>query len=251
MVEVGLGLKYVGKNIPIHDGAAKVRGRIKYTGDLVLDGMLVAKLLFSPLPHAKILSIDATAALAIPGVIGVYTHENTPKTLYNSQVWFDGQETMTLEDERIFSDTVRFVGDKVAAVLAVDEQTAQEALGLIKVKYEALPFNVDPEKAFDNVVSIHPVQEPFFTKEFHCGNSDEVFEQAKIIVEDRVETPKVHHAAMEPHVCIAVPDHNGKITILTPCQIMYSVRLTVAKVLGLPFNKVRVIKTPMGGSFGG
>ncbi len=251
MGEEGQGLKYVGKNLPIHDGAAKVRGRIKYTGDLALEGMLIAKLLFSPLPHAKILSIDAKAALAIPGVIGVYTHENTPKTHYNSQVWFDGQEAMTLEDERIFTDTVRFVGDKVAAVLAVDERTAQEALGLIKVEYEALPFNVDPEKAFDNVVSIHPVQEPFFTKEFHCGNSDEVFEQAEIIVEDRVETPKVHHAAMEPHVCIAVPDHNGKITILTPCQIMYSVRLTVAKVLGLPFNKVRVIKTPMGGSFGG
>lgn len=244
-------LKYVGKNIPIHDGTAKARGRIKYTGDLHLDGMLVAKLLFSPLPHAKILSIDATAALEIPGVLGVYTHENTPKTLYNSQIWFDGQETMTLEDEQMFTDTVRFVGDKVAAVLAVDERTAQEALSLIKVEYEALPFNLDPEEAFNNRVSIHPVEEPFFTKGFHCGDPDSVFEQAEIIVEDRVITPKVHHAAIEPHVCIAVPDHNGKITVLTPCQIIYSVRLTVAKVLGLPFNKVRVIKTPMGGSFGG
>ena len=249
MAEVDL--KYVGKNIPIHDGAAKVRGRIKYTADLQLDGMLVAKLLFSPLPHAKILSIDATTALEIPGVIGVYTHENTPKTLYNSQIWFDGQEEMTLEDERMFTDTVRFVGDRVAAVLAVDERTAQEALSLIKVEYEELPFNLDPEKAFNNQVSIHPVEEPFFTKEFHCGDPDLVFEQAEIIVKDRVETPKIHHAAMEPHVCIAVPDHNGKITVLTPCQIIYSVRLTVAKVLGLPFNKVRVIKTPMGGSFGG
>src|SRR5665648_392668 len=244
-------LKYVGKNLPIHDGAAKVRGKIKYTGDLYLAGMLFAKLLFSPLPHAKILSIDATAALEIPGVLGVYTHENTPKTLYNSQIWFAGQEAMTQEDERIFTDTVRYVGDKVAAVLAVDERTAQEALSLIKVEYEALPFNLDPEKAFNSTVSIHPVAEPFFTKEIHCGDSDQAFERAQIIVEDRVETPKVHHAALEPHVCIAVPDHNGKITVLSPCQLIYSVRLTVARVLGLPFNKIRVIKTPMGGSFGG
>ncbi|MDQ7096341.1 molybdopterin-dependent oxidoreductase [Desulfosporosinus sp. PR] len=244
-------LKYVGKTLPIHDAPGKVRGTLKYTGDLKFDGMLHAKLLFSPWPHAKILSIDAVEALSMPGVVGVFTHENTPKTAYNSQVWFEGQQAMTSEDERIFTDTVRYVGDRVAAVLAVDDKTAREALGLIKVEYEKLPFYLDPEKVPAQEGVIHPVSEPFFRKELKCGSPEEVFAGAELVAEDRIETPKVHHAALEPHVCLALPDHNGKITVLSPCQIIYAVRLNVARVLGLPFNKVRVIKTPMGGSFGG
>ncbi|WP_206808739.1 xanthine dehydrogenase family protein molybdopterin-binding subunit [Paradesulfitobacterium ferrireducens] len=243
-------LKYVGRNLPLHDAVAKATGKIQYTGDMNFPGMLQAKILFSPLAHARIKKIDASAALALPGVAAVFSHENTPQTLYNSQVWFAGQEARA--DERLFHDTVRFVGDRVAAVVATDKKIAAKALGLIKVEYEELPALFDPEEALtENAVEIHPGGSPFFEKEFGCGNPSETFKQAELIVEDRVETPKIHHAAMETHVCIAVPDHSGKITVYTPCQILYSVRLVVAEVLGLPYNKVRILKTPMGGSFGG
>ncbi|GAB6171258.1 molybdopterin-dependent oxidoreductase [Paradesulfitobacterium aromaticivorans] len=243
-------LKYVGHNVPLHDAVAKATGKIQYTGDMEFPGMLHAKILFSPLAHAYIKKIDASAALALPGVVAVFTHENTPKTCYNSQIWFAGQEAR--EDERLFHDKVRFVGDRVAAVLAIDKKTAAKAVNLIKVEYEELPALFDPEEALtENAIEIHPGGSPFFEKEFGCGNVNESFQKAELIVEDRVETPKIHHAAMETHVCIAVPDYSGKITVYTPCQILYSVRLVVAKVLGLPYNKVRILKTPMGGSFGG
>lgn len=232
-------LKYVGHSLPLHDVVAKVTGKIRYTGDMDFAGMLYAKILFSPLAHARIAKIDASEALALPGVVAVFTHENTPATRYNSQVWFAGQEARA--DERLFDDRIRFVGDRVAAVVAVDKKTAAKALELIKVEYEELPAVFDPERS-----------SPFFEKEFGCGNPSEVsFNKAPLIIEDRVETPKIHHAAMEPHVCIAVPDYSGKITVYSPCQILYSVRLVVAEVLGLPYNKIRILKTPMGGSFGG
>ena len=242
--------KYIGKALPLHDSRAKATGSIRYTGDMSFQGMLHAKLLFSPLPHAKIRKVDTSAALDLPGVYGVYCHQNTPKTKYNGQVWFQGQATY--ENEELFSDTVRFVGDRVAAVVAENKEIAEKAVKLIEVDYEKLPAYFEPEEVADNKsVRIHEMEEPFFVKTLECGDLEKGFQEAALVVEDRVETPKIHHAAMENHVCIAVPDHNGKITVYSPCQILYSVRLVVAKVLGLPFNKVRVIKSPMGGSFGG
>ena len=224
--------KYVGKTLPMHDASAKVSGKLRYTGDLMFDGMLHARLLFSPLPHARIVRIDASEALNMPGVIGVYSYENTPQTPYNSQVWFEGQQASALEDERMFTDTVRHVGDKVAAVLAVDARTACRALAGVKVEYEELPVILDPEKAWGQDGVIHPVPEPFFQKELRCGEPEKIFQQAELVTEDRIETPKVHHAALEPHVCIAIPDPGGKITVMSPCQIIYAVRLAVAKILG-------------------
>ncbi len=237
------GLKYVGKNLPLHDARAKATGAIKYTGDREFPGMLHAKLLFSPVPHARILHIDASEALALPGVFGVYTHENTPEVRYNSQVWYAGQQA--LEDERIFSETVRFIGDRIAAVVAVSEKVAFEAVSLIKVAYEELPA------VFDSEAVAKEESQVIFSKEILVGKINDTLNQADFIVEDRVVTPRIHHAAMETHVCLAVPDYNGKITVYTPCQILYSVRLIVARVMAMPFNKIRVIKTPMGGSFGG
>ncbi|WP_425058792.1 Putative xanthine dehydrogenase molybdenum-binding subunit XdhA [Sporomusa carbonis] len=245
------GFKYIGKSIPISDGAAKATGRIKYTGDMMLDGMLYAKLVFSDRPHARIKSIDVKQAMAVPGVVKVYTCRNTPKVKFNSQVWFVGQKAF--EDQELFPDVVRYVGDTVAAVVAEDQETADRAAGLIRIDYELLPAVIDPEEARQGKVNIHETGNPFYTTEIKCGDVEKVFTgmPGVEIVEDRVETPKIHHAAMENHVCIAAPDHNGRITVYSPCQIMYSVRMIVAKILGLPFHKVRVIKTPVGGSFGG
>ncbi|RKD32940.1 xanthine dehydrogenase family protein molybdopterin-binding subunit [Thermohalobacter berrensis] len=243
-------LKYVGKSIPIHDVTEKVTGRLKYVGDIELHGMLHARLLLSDIAHGKIKRIDTSKAEALPGVKAIFTYENSPNTLYNSHVWLEGMEI--IKDERLFSDKIRYYGDRIAAVIAEDAKTAKKAVDLIKVEYEELPVITDPEEALkEDVVKIHSPGNVTFSKELECGNIDEGFEKADYVFEDRITTQKQHHAAMEPHVCIAAPDPFGNITIWSPCQVIFQVRLITAEVLNMPLNKIRVIKAPMGGSFGG
>ena len=132
--------KVIGKSVPKNDGRVKVTGQAKYTGDMKFPNMLVGKILTSPYAHAKILNIDTSEAEKLPGVKAIITHEDVPDTKYGISParW----------DENIFCiDKVRFVGDKVAAVAAVDEETVYKALKLIKVEYEELPAVFDPVEA--------------------------------------------------------------------------------------------------------
>lgn len=236
-------LKYVGKDIPMHDIGEKVTGKIKYTGDMQLPGMLYAKLVLSDIAHGRIIKIDTSKAEALAGVVKVFTYKNSPNTLYNSHKWYVGLEV--LEDEKLFTDHVRFRGDRVAAVIAKDRYTAERAAELITIEYEPLPVITNPEEA---------IKDKGYTisrKEIKSGNPEEIINRAALVFEDRVETPKIHHAAMETHVCVAAPGPGGEVTIWTPCQVVFQVRLITAEALNMPLNKVRVIKTPMGGSFGG
>ena len=247
---VGQKLKYVGKALPIEDGPAKVTGRMKYAGDMAFDGMLHAAFVFSSVPHGKVKNIDAAEAMALPGVVKIFTHTNSPDVKFNTQNWFIGQKNV--EDQQLFPEVMRFVGDTVAAVIAESKETARRAADLIKVEYEKLPVVINPEDALQGTIQLHEEGNPFFTMESKCGDVDAVFaSQGVITVEDRVETPKIHHVAMENHVCIAEPDHNGRITVYTPCQVVFGVRVLVAKVLNMPLNKIRVVKSSIGGSFGG
>lgn len=243
-------LKYVGKYVPIHDVKEKVTGKIKYVGDMEISGMLYGKLVLSSIAHGKIVKIDTSKAEAIPGVVKVYTHENTPSTLYNSHKWIAGLEVV--KDERLFTDKVRFVGDRMAAVVATDKETAEYAATLIDIEYEELTPIIDPLEALkEDGVKIHEGSNKIVSKEIKAGMPVEILNKAEIIVEDDVTTQKVHHAAMETHVCLTTIEANGQLTVWTPCQVVFQVRLIVSEVLGLPLNKVRVIKPPMGGSFGG
>ncbi|MFZ5966949.1 MAG: xanthine dehydrogenase family protein molybdopterin-binding subunit [Bacillota bacterium] len=236
-------LKYVGKDIPMHDIEEKVTGKVKYTGDMQLPGMLYAKLLLSDVAHGMIKKIDTSKAEALEGVVKVFTYENSSRILYNSHKWFVGLKT--LEDEQLFTNHVKFVGDRVAAVVAKDRFTAERAVELIEVAYEELPVITDPEAALqDEKYAISK-------KEIKSGHADEILSKAELVFEDRIETPKIHHGAMETHVCVASPGPAGDITIWTPCQVAFQSRLLAAQVLDMPLNKVRVIKTTMGGSFGG
>jgi len=244
-------LKYVGKYIPIHDAEEKVNGKQQYVADMELEGMLYGKLLFSPIAHGIIKNIDVSKAEELPGVVKVYTYKNTPQNLYNSHKWHPGLEL--IKDERLFNDRVRFVGDRVAAVVAKDRATAERAIDLIKVDYEELPILLNPEDALkEEAIDIHPHGNLIIDKEIRAGNPEEIMNKAFLVVEDIVETQKVHHAAMEPHICLSAIDPcNGLLTIWTPCQVVFQVRLIVAEALGISLNKVRVIKTAVGGSFGG
>ena len=236
-------LKYVGKTVPIHDAREKVTGKLNYAGDMQLIGMLHGKLVMSTIAHGIIKRIDTSKAEALEGVVKVFTHENSPSVLYNSHKWFVGLEVK--KDERLFSKHVKFVGDRIAAVVAKDKYTAERAAELIEVEYEELPVVIDPREALSKT--------EYFVgqKVIESGSQEKAFEQAHLIVKDEVTTQKIHHAAMETHVCVAAPGSKGDITVWTPCQVVFQVRLLVAEVLGMSLNNVRTIKTTTGGSFGG
>lgn len=243
-------LKYVGQTFPIHDAAQKVRGNLDYLSDMKLPNMLYAKLLLSPIAHGLITKIDTSKAEALPGVIRVFTHLNTPSKTYSRYRIIPSQE-FCLEDERLLTDKVRFVGDRVAAVVATSKEIAKQAIALIQVEYEALTVLSTPEKALqEEETKIHPKGNLLHEYEYKLGKSVPLPDDS-LVVETLTHTQKVHHAAMETHGCLADFDSSGKLTLWAACQGVFGVRTILADLLELSYNKVRVIKVPMGGSFGG
>lgn len=240
--------KVLGQNTPVADAVKKVTGALRYVGDMMLPGMLHGKILFSPYPHAKILSIDLSEAEKVPGVYGAVCYKDAPLQRYNG----NGEDSDILPSERVFDDKVRYVGDKVAAVAAISEEIAEKALKLIKVEYQELPFYLDPEEAAkEDAFPIHDTGNIMEEVDLGCGNMETGFAQADQIFEDVFEVPAIHHAPMEPHVSLCDYDIDGKLTVYTPSQDVFGQRKNLAKIFGLPMNKVRVISPAMGGGFGG
>lgn len=243
--------KYVGTSPVIHDAKEKATGKIPYVGDMKRAGMLYARLVLSNVAHGKILRINTQKAEALPGVVKIYTAQNTPNTLYNSHQWNSGLDVS--KDERLFSEKARFVGDRIAAVVATDPYTAKRAAQMVEIEYEPLEPILTIEDALDSEKP--PIHENssnhVMHKKMQVGSLEALDENEYITIESEMETPKVHHAAMEPHVCLAEADYSGHVTIWTPCQVIFQVQLITAQAVGLPLAKVRVIKAPMGGSFGG
>lgn len=243
-------LKYVGRPVPNTGSPSKITGGLRYTGDIMLPGMLHARILRSPFPHARIKSVNVEKAQRLEGVEMVLTHFNTPAVTYNSDLWYSGQEKK--KDQELFPATVRYAGESVAAVAAVTQEIAEEALGLVEVEYEELPFVLTPDQALaEGAIPLHEGGNiAAEAVETVLGDPDGGMNSADIVVEGLISTSKMHHCAMEPHVCVADCDQEGKVTVWVPSQNVFAVRLVVAQLLGLPLSKVRVIKMPMGGSFG-
>ncbi|UCI22928.1 molybdopterin-dependent oxidoreductase (plasmid) [Mesorhizobium sp. B2-1-8] len=241
--------------VPLIDGVEKVTGAVRFTADMDVDGLLHCGLVFSPRPHTRIAYVNAHAALAVEGVRAVFWHENTPAHHYNSSIWFAGQGA--LRDERMFAPVARHIGDRVAAVVADTEEIARYAARLIAVEYIDLPAIFAPEAALTHAG--HAVREddvptfrnPVADEVFVHGNPEAGFAAADLIVEARIATPRSHHCAIETHACIARPEPDGRILLLSPCQSVFAVQAVVAQALKLPQEKIRVVKTPIGGSFGG
>jgi CO/xanthine dehydrogenase Mo-binding subunit len=241
--------QYIGKAFPIQDAELKVAGEQKYLDDMKMPGMLYAKVVFSKIAHGNIISINTEKAKALPGVVAVFTHENTPKDLYNNYAFYVDQ--VVPKDERLFNDKVRFVGDRVAAVVAETRVIAETAAALIEIEYEEFKPLMDMNLAFeDKENKIHPVGNLLKESELNFGDAKSAVAAAELTFHDRIKTQKVHHAAMETHICVADYDRLGYLIIWTPCQSVFGVRTVVADLLKLSYNKVRVIKTVTGGSFG-
>jgi 4-hydroxybenzoyl-CoA reductase subunit alpha len=235
----------VGARVPMIDSVNKVTGAGKYTDDFNLPGMLTGKILHSPHAHARIRSIDTSAAEAMPGVFAVVTGRQTPVKYGILPVG---------HDETIFAvDKVRYVGDNVAGVAAESESVAEEALRRIKVHYEILPAWLDPEQSMladENL--IHEDRAHNIEKEYHhlFGDVEAGFANADLIREDRFDCAEVTHAALEPHSTVAKFE-DGRLTVWSSTQVPYYLMRTLAATLSLPESDVRVIKPLVGGGFGG
>lgn len=239
-----------GKEIPRTDARAKATGAAMYTDDLKLPGMLYGAILRSPVAHARIAHIDVSRAAALAGVKCVVTGEDTPKIRYGNWRLFPD----TQDEYPLAVDKVRFVGDEVAAVAAVDRDTAREALELIKTDYEELPAVFELHAALQpGAPAIHEKSPGNISvdRKIKYGNLEEGFAQSDYVREDTFTVQAVSHAYMEPCAALARTDLDGRITLWTSTQVPYIVQCLLASTLGMRENDIRVIKPYVGGGFGG
>ncbi|MBX6364470.1 MAG: molybdopterin-dependent oxidoreductase [Gemmatimonadetes bacterium] len=242
----------IGARLRRVDGVAKVTGRAVYTDDLTFPGMLHGKILRSPHPHARIVSIDASEALALPGVHAVVTGRDMPVP-YGIIPW-------TRDEYPLCVDRVRYIGDGVAAVAAVDEETANRALGLIRVEYEPLHAFLEPEEALDPPAGAEPIHAPTkpgrngnVTKHVHLefGDVDAELAASDVVVEGEYFFEGTTHTAIEPHCAIGYYDPTGKLTVWSATQVPHYLQRELARVLDLDVARVRVVQPAVGGAFGG
>lgn len=241
-------LKTLGHPTTRIDARKRVTGTADYTADVHLPGMLFARVLRSPHPHARIRSIDVSQAQALPGVKAILTHENC------DIVWSSGD---TRNKRYLFNNPVRFAGDAVAAVAAVDRHVAEEACRLIHVDYETLPFVLDAEDALKpGAPEIQPggnlspnFQRKHEPEVYKRGNIDEGFNASDRVFEDVYRTEHINNAQMEPRASMAVW-RGDKLTVYASTQGISNCRTDIAKDLNIPAEKVQVICHYMGGGFG-
>ncbi len=232
----------IGVSVPRIDAVDKVTGRAAYVGDLEVSGMLHGKILRSPLPHAVITGIDTSEALKLPGVVAVLTRGDLEglDPFYGAVV---------RDRPFIATDKVRYQGEPVAAVAAVDLATAEEALDLIQVEYEELPLVTDTVEALSGTgATVHDTN---LCNEsgYEWGDVDAAFAKADHVFEDTFTFPMVYHYAMEPHAVIADYSNQG-ITVWSTAQHPFLVREDLARMFGFQLQQVRVIVPYIGGGYG-
>lgn len=249
--------RHIGQSVKRIDAEEKVKGETVYGYDLVLPDMLYGKVVFSTRAHAKIIKIDISKAEAYPGVVAVVIGKDAP--------WIHGE---TIHDQPFIAlDKVRFIGEPVAAVAAIDEEIAASAARLITVEYEDLPAYLTPKDAcHPDAIAIHedfenyliapivrPGKMPNVLKHFklNTGDIEQGFEESDIVLEEDYTVPVIQHAAMEPHSAHAQVDpETGKITIWAANDAPFRAREQIAHALKIDVDKVRFINPVQGGGFG-
>jgi len=248
-----------GRNIQSPIAESIVRGEARYTMDVAMEGMLHIKALRSPHAHARIVRIDTAAAEALPGVHLVFTWQNVPRVLYSTAAHDDFH--VDPDDTYLFDDEVRFVGQRVAAVVAESEGIAEQACRLIEVEYEVLPAVFDAEEAmrpgapvvhqkgYESRIS-DPERNIFKKIEGEVGNVAQGFAEADEIYEETFETCRIQHAHLETHGSIAWIDEEERIHVRTSTQAPHLVRNKLAYVLNLPPDRIHLFSERVGGGFG-
>jgi CO/xanthine dehydrogenase Mo-binding subunit/aerobic-type carbon monoxide dehydrogenase small subunit (CoxS/CutS family) len=254
-----------GDDVPAPASRAVVTGAARYTLDVPADqlqGLLHLKLLRSPHAHAKVLSINADAALKVPGVVAVLTHQDAPDQLFSTaqhELFTDDPD-----DTRVLDDVVRFRGQRVAAVVAETVAAAEAGVKALDVQYQERPAVFSPQDALkpgaplvhgekDGTASRISRPDHNVVAELHSelGNVAEGFAAADFIHEQTYRTQRVQHVALETHAAIASVDGEGRLQVRTSSQVPFLVRRTLCRVFGLPEDKVHVVAGRVGGGFGG
>jgi 4-hydroxybenzoyl-CoA reductase subunit alpha len=242
------GYRLLGSRIPYVEGPLKVTGRAQYTDDLRRPGQLVGRLLRSPWPHARLVSVDVTKARALPGVFAVLTGDRYPTAF--------GVLPITHDETALAVGKTRYIGDMIAAVAALDERTAERALKLVDVRAEPLPEYSDPR------TGTRPVPEPIHARGLngtniqkevvqHFGDVDAAFARAAHRVRVKGTFAGVTHAFTEPLATIAEATPDGRLTVWSATQVPHYLHRALSEVLGLPMHRIRVVKPEVGGGFGG
>ena len=255
-------MKHIGKSYDKVDAKGILSGKPSYTGDFVPKDALIIKVLRSPHAQAKIKSIDTSKAKLIPGVEAIFTYEDVPNTRFT----LAGQTypEPSAYDALILDPVVRYVGDEVALVVAKDEATALKAMSLIKVEYEVQKSVLDLRTAMDHETVVHPEDDILnhipvgqdykrnICVSYHKRVGDIEGELAKCdyVVEGTYFDQATRQSAMEPFQSFGYIDHLGRIVIVSSTQIVFHVRRHIARALGIPASKIRVIKPRIGGGFG-
>jgi 4-hydroxybenzoyl-CoA reductase subunit alpha len=240
-------LSSVGVSIPRVDAADKVTGRALYTADIALPNMIHGKILGSPIAHGRLKRVDVSKAKALPGVIAVITGADVPDTMY-------GVSPARYDEHVLAKVKVRHVGDPVAAVAAIDEKTAEQALALIEVEFEELPAVLDPVAAtapgapllhdqYERNINTH-VEQSF-------GDVEQAFAESDYVREETFTGNQIYQSPLEPHAALATWEHNGTLVLYTSTQVPHYVQYMLAHVLHIPLGRVRVIRPAVGGGFGG
>ncbi|MET8294213.1 molybdopterin-dependent oxidoreductase [Streptomyces sp. NPDC005180] len=258
--------KAVGRSLGAPAGPQVVTGTARYTFDIDVPGLLHMKLLRSPHPHARIVSVDTADALRVPGVHAVLTHEDAPATLYSTAR--HEHPTEDPDDTRVLDDVVRYVGQRVAAVVADSEQAAEEGCRRVRVVYEELPYVTDPEEAMrPGAPALHGDKGPAsriaraadnVAGEVHgeIGCVADGFAEAAVVYEETFRTQRVQHASLETHGSVAYfePKEDGtgeRLTVRSSTQAPFLTRRALCALYGLPEDEVRVVAGRVGGGFGG
>ena len=247
----------IGQSIPRFDGQEKVTGASLYTADVALPGTLWGLALRSPYPHARIVSVDASRAMDVPGVHAVLTGSDMRGIRYGRRLY----DVPILADDR-----VRFVGERVAAVAAEDRDAAEEALLQIDIEYEELPAVFDTLEALEpGAPVLHPdvasyvglpkvldgPPNAFVRDTWGKGNIEEGFAQADRIIENTFTVPRQHQGYLESHSCQVWIDDEGRVQVWASSKVPYAVKQQLAAALGLPEERIRVNHVNIGGDFGG
>lgn len=256
-------MKQVNTSIPKIDGMGLSKGKPAFTDDLADSNAIIVKTLKSPYAFAKIKNINIEKAVKYPGVECVFTYKNVPRNVFTRAG--QGYPEPSPKDKFILDEYVRYIGDEVAIVAASTDEIAEQAMQLIDVEYEILEPILDFEKAENNKTIIHPEKEPYTmfpmgfdpakniacTYDMHVGDVDEVLKNSEVIIDKTYYTQAQAHVAIETHSSTAYIDHYERLNIITSTQTPVHLRRIIGEALGMPINKIRVVKPRVGGGFGG
>lgn len=250
----------IGRRVPKFDAADKAAGTLTFVGDIRLPGMLDIKILRSPHPHAEIVSIDTSRAWAVPGVKGIITHEDAPERPYGRE--FALPPEYMPRDNRVISDKARYVGDVVAAVAATSAAAAARAVAAITVEYKKLPASLDRFSALEpGAAKIHDVvywgeeadhlsSNILRTVRMGVGDVEAGFAEADVVIENTFTVPKQQQSPMERRCIVVDPGPDGRLDVWCTTQSIHGLRHNMARALGIPYSRINVHQSFLGGAFG-